>query len=51
MLTVGQAVVIEHGPYDGEPAVIVYVGGRTVDVLLSRTGDRVTVLQSSVDQY
>ncbi len=55
---VGRAVAIVKGKHTNESGVIVaaYSNGpggrrRTLDVLLGRTGERVTVLRSSVEMY
>jgi hypothetical protein len=54
----GDQVVITRGKYANEPAVVYQVNltkgryqARTVDVLLSRTGERVTVRRTSLDLY
>lgn len=44
-------VVILKGKYANEPAVVIDSTKRTLTVLLSRTGEQVTVRRSSVEFY
>lgn len=47
-MKIDDVVIIGAGRYDNEPGVIVAIRPRTIDVVLGRTGQYVTIRHSSI---